>query len=75
MPWILGQKAELARQCSVSAQYLGDILAKRKRALPELAAKIETAAKAMGLEISRIDVMYPEETENPLLGAHVSGKR
>jgi len=65
--WDRGEKTALAKRCDMSPQYLGDILAARKRAYPELAAKIESEAKKMGLFITRMDLMYPGESTNPLL--------
>jgi len=65
--WQHGQKTELAKRCGISLQYLSDILYGRKRALPELAESIERSAVRMGIELSRLDVMYPNESRNPLI--------
>ena len=65
--WAYGEKKELARRCNISPQYLSDILAGRKRALPELALEVERHSKHMELHITRDDVMYPEKSANPLI--------
>lgn len=65
--WTHGEKSILARACGISPQYLSDILSARKRALPELAEKIEAESRKMGLYISRNDVMYPHQSTNPLI--------
>lgn len=65
--WQHGQKTELAAHCGVSVQYLSDILHGRKRALPELAERIEQQARRMGIALSRLDVMYPHKSNNPLI--------
>lgn len=59
--WKWGQKAELAKRADISRQYLSDILNCRKRALPELALKLEAGAKAMGLRIAKEHFMYPKD--------------
>ena len=66
--WQRGQKSQLAKAVGISLQYLCDIPSGRKRALPELARRIETESSKLGLEIHRLDVLYPEETLNPLIG-------
>lgn len=59
--WQWGQQAELARRAGISRQYLSDILNCRKRALPELAQKLEEEAKSMGLAIDKVYFMYPQD--------------
>lgn len=59
--WMHGQKAELAKRAGISRQYLNDILSCRKRALPELAVKLERAAAAMSLTIEAKDFMFPKQ--------------
>jgi transcriptional regulator with XRE-family HTH domain len=59
--WKWGQKSELARRAGISRQYLADILNCRKRALPELAQKLEDASREMDIHIDRDYFMYPAE--------------
>lgn len=66
--WIRGQRAELARRSGISTAYLCDILSRRKRATPERAEIIEAQAIAMGLSLTRYDLMYPDKSVNPLIG-------
>jgi transcriptional regulator with XRE-family HTH domain len=65
--WQHGQKTELAARCGMSLSQLSDILHGRKRATPEAARVIEFQSKGMGLPLSRLDVMYPNESKNPLM--------
>ena len=57
--WKHGQKAQLAKRAGISRQYLNDILSCRKRALPELAVKLERAAAEMSITIEAKDFMFP----------------
>lgn len=67
--WKRGQKAELARRCGISPTHLGDILAGRKQASASLARVIEDeSAYIEGIRLSRTDVLYPLESNNPLVG-------
>lgn len=65
--WYYREKTAFAEVLGVSPQYLGDILHGRKRATPELAARIETVAKEYGLNLTRMDVMYPKESASGLM--------
>jgi len=66
--WAKGEKAELARRCNISQQYLTDILRGRKQSRASaLAAVIAAQAQEMGLALSRLDVLYPDESISPLL--------
>ena len=69
LEWKWGEKTLLANRSGISPQYLSDILAGRKGAHPELAIRIEDAARDMGLYISRMDVVFPKESSNPLMNA------
>lgn len=67
--WKHGQKKQLADLCGISKSYMSDVLHGRHRATPELAKKIEESATQLGLQISRFDVMYPNESINPLIAS------
>ena len=68
--WTYGEKSELARRVGIPPAYLGSILHGRQRATPERAAQIEDHALTMGLHLTRLDVMYPTESANPLITCH-----
>lgn len=65
--WQRGEKVALAARCDVSPQYLSDLLCGRKRAVPEMGVKIEEAAKAMGIHLTKEDVMFPHDSKSPLM--------
>ena len=65
--WRRGEKVALAARCKITPQHLSDLLCGRKRAKPETAESIEEVARAMGLHLSRNDVMYPHDSTNPLM--------
>ncbi len=65
--WSHGEKAELARRVGVSPGYISDLLHGVKRALPERAEEIAAHAQAMGLQLNRDDLMFPEQSKNPLM--------
>jgi len=67
LSWERGEKTALAERCNLSPSYLSDILSGRKRASHDAAARISREAEAMGLHISRLDVLYPHESRNPLI--------
>lgn len=64
--WQIGDRAKLAKLAGISPQYLCDLIHCRKRALPELATKLEDASGQLGYEFTRLDWLYPEESDNPL---------
>jgi len=70
--WAHGEKAELARRCKIGQNNLNDLISGRRGISAELAANIETEAQGMGLALSRLDLLYPHESTNPLLGKGVS---
>lgn len=65
--WYRGEQAMFARTVGVSDQYLCDILHCRKRALPELAKKIEALAEQQGLALTANDLMFPHDSTSPLI--------
>ena len=65
--WGAGQKTKLAAASGVQLSYLVDILRGRRRATPENAATISTQAHLMGLDLDRMDLIYPRESLNPLI--------
>lgn len=69
--WEPGEQAELARRCGISRQWINDLIHGRANAhaSPDLARTIEKEATKMGLALSRTDVLYPEESTNPLIKA------
>lgn len=68
MQWTHGQKTELAKRAGVPISYLSDILYRRKPASKDSAARLEEEALKMGLVLTRLDLLYPLETQNPLFG-------
>lgn len=64
LKWKRGEKAKLARAIGISRSHLTDILHARKSAGRVLAVKIERASLG---RITRLDVLYPRESLNPLL--------
>lgn len=73
--WEWGQKAKLAKSAGISRQYLSDILNCRKRALPELAVKLEAGAKAMGFMLTKENFMFPKEAPDYMFNTPESKKR
>ncbi len=70
MKWKKGQQAELAARCKISRQYLNDVIRGRRRASAPAARNIERESSKMeGIYLSRLDVIYPEESTNPLITA------
>ena len=68
MKWQYGDKARIARLVGISQAHLGDIIAGRKRPGVELAARISAACRECGKPISREDLLYRDESVNPLMG-------
>lgn len=66
--WQHGEKAELARRSGVSRHYLIDILAARRRPSPDMAERIENQAVSMGLDLTRMDLLYPKDSDSALMG-------
>lgn len=64
--WKRGEQSELARRSGISRQYLCHLLHRRKRVTPERATTLEAEARGMGLRLTRMDLMYPGESSNPL---------
>lgn len=62
--WRRGERSALARKLNISPSYLCDILHGRKHAPPSLAKRIEAATCG---RLSRLDVIYPNESLNPLV--------
>ena len=67
--WTHGQQSEMARRSGVTCSYLCDLLHKRKRASPDVAARIATAAAALGVPLTREDMLYPAESSSPAFHA------
>lgn len=67
--WEEGDKAKLARLADISPQYLNDILHARCAAGKETAINLVDAAAQLNYKISLLDVLYPEDSANPLIGA------
>ena len=65
--WSYGQKAELARRTGIAPSYLTAILKGSVPVNAKLAKKLSKEAKGLGLKLSRDDLLYPDESENPLL--------
>ncbi len=65
--WQRGEKVALAARCDISPQYMSDLLCGRKRAIPELGLKLEEQAKAMGIHLTKEDMMFPHDSRNPLM--------
>lgn len=65
--WRHGNRAELASNAGISRHRLSDILAGRHRPSPDLAERIEIEAAALGLDLSRFDLLYPQDSDNPLM--------
>jgi DNA-binding XRE family transcriptional regulator len=69
MQWERGQKSRLAERVGVSRQNLCEIIKGRRGATTDLAILIERESAKMGIPISRLDVLYPKESTNPLIEA------
>lgn len=67
--WERGQQSALALAAGISFSYMCDLLHRRKRASPEIAARIETEAEKLGVPITRLDLLYPEESKSPAFRA------
>ena len=65
MKWTHGQKSRLAELAEISRQYLNSILSGQK-CPRELARKLESCSKDIGVYISRYDWMESDHTTNPL---------
>ena len=71
--WQRGDKAQLAKLADISQPYLQDILTGRRGVSASMAAKIECCAHQLSIGLSRVDLLYPVESTNPLMEA--GGKR
>jgi hypothetical protein len=67
--WKYGDKRKLAALAEISPQYLSDILCGRKSATTSLAPRITAGAEQLGYHLTLLDVLYPEDSTNPLIGA------
>jgi len=67
LKWNHGDKRRLAEKVGIPLTHLSDILHQRKGASPALAKRISEASHAMGVPLSRLDLLYPEESCNPLM--------
>lgn len=65
--WDHGDKAEIARRARMSASFVTQVFKGKRSVTPASADKISKAAKKTGLKISREDLLYPEESKNPLI--------
>lgn len=68
MLWQHGDKRKVAKAAGISPQYLTDILKGRKAATTKLAPKIVDAARKLEYSLSLLDVLYPSDSANPLIG-------
>lgn len=62
--WHTGEKKKLAEALGIAFPRLSDLLNRKVRCTPELAAHIE---KVTGKQITRMDLLYRDESKNPLL--------
>lgn len=69
--WKRGEKSALAASCGMSRPYLSGILNGTRKVSPAMADTIAKKAAEMGLDLIRIDLLYPEESTNPLLHSRV----
>lgn len=67
LKWTRGDKSALAKRAKVHKQYLSDILGGRIQCGRKVAEKLSTAAMDMGLYLTEQDLMFPDESKNPLL--------
>ena len=67
--WERGLQSKLAANSQVSFSYMCDLLHRRKRASPEVARTIEREARKLGIPLTRIDLLYPEESTSPAFHA------
>jgi len=65
--WKYGDKQEVAHQAGITPQRLSAILRGTSRPSPELAARIEVAAAQFGITLTRLDLLYPQESANPYM--------
>lgn len=66
-PWKPGQKAELCQRAGCDRSLLSNTLAGRRSMSPKMADRVASQAKIMGLSLTRDDLLYPQESKNPLL--------
>jgi len=65
--WQYGQKAQLALRAGMTRSHLNDVLNGRIYATPEVATRIADAAKTLGLDIKRANLIFPEQYPHHLL--------
>lgn len=63
--WKRGQKRALAQRVALSPQFIGDLVARRRRAAPAVAILLEDACADMGLDIDRQDWANPQWSDSP----------
>ena len=66
--WYWNDRAELARRAECSPQLISALFNNRKAVSRKMAARIADAAEEMNIAVTRLDCLYPEETNNPLFG-------
>ena len=57
--------AELARRAGVSPQFVSDLRARRKRASPDTAIRLEEAASGIGMDVTKEDWANPQWSKHP----------
>ena len=65
--WRVGDLAAITSGAGIGRGTVINILTGRVRASADMAERIEYAASMRGIDISRLDVLYPEDSTNPLV--------
>lgn len=73
--WKRGQKLELARRTGLHLSYVVALTRGDRSATTKNAVKLERAAEELGLGISRMDWLYPNESKHPLMGRQGKPRR
>ena len=66
--WKHGDKSKIAEAAGVTRSYLTHVLQGNRIPRPRVAAAISEAAFRLGYRISREDILFPQDSKNPLLG-------
>ncbi len=62
--WRRGERARLAQWAGITPSYLCDLLHRRKRASSEVAVKLAAACIHLGLGMTIIDWVNPDESKS-----------
>ncbi len=65
--WEAGDKLNIAKLAEISPGHLSDILHGRRTPSADMASKVAEAASALGIKLSRGDLLYRSESTNPLV--------